>query len=124
MRGEFALWRFDGQEGMTVLSINGEHDLSTASELRRRLDELISTGEPFVVDLSPTSFIDSSIMRVILNARGRAVDAGLGFEVAQGDGSQTVARVLEVTGLRAQLPVHGTVAEAASHARTALRRPG
>ena len=118
MRGKFALWRSDGQEGLAVLSVNGEHDLSTASELRRRLNALISTGESLVVDLSATSFIDSSILGVILSARGRAVEAGLGFEVAQGDCSQTVARVLEVTGLRTQLPVHPTVAEAVSNARS------
>lgn len=102
--GEIALERTD--PGLAVLSITGEHDLSTAPELRRRLSTLIGEGNSIVVDLSPATFVDSSILGVILQARRRAAEAGLGFAVAHGNGADAVGRVLDVTGLRTELPVH------------------
>lgn len=102
--GELALERKD--DGLAVLTISGEHDLSTAPNLRRRLDGLLDEGVATVVDLSPATFIDSSILGVILDGRRRAADAKIGFAVSRADGSDAVDRVLEVTGLRGELPVH------------------
>ena len=116
--GEIGLERTDA--GIAVLSISGEHDLNTAPELRRRLDQLIGEGRPIVLDLSPASFVDSSILGVILETRRRAAGAGLGFAIEQTEGADAVARVLEITGLRSELPVHPTrddaVAEASANA--------
>jgi len=108
--GEIDLERTD--TGIAIVSISGEHDLNTAPQLRRRLDEEIGEGRAIVVDLSPASFVDSSILGVILDGRRGADAAGLGFAVAQADGAQAVSRVLEITGLRSQLPVHTSRAEA------------
>jgi anti-sigma B factor antagonist len=102
--GEIALERTDS--GLTVLAITGEHDLSTAPMLRQRLDGLIADGAPIVVDLSPATFVDSSILGVILDARRRAEAGGLGFAVSHANGADPVGRVLDVTGLRNKLPVH------------------
>jgi anti-sigma B factor antagonist len=89
-----------------VLTISGEHDLSTAPQLRRRLSGLLDERTPTVIDLSPATFIDSSILGVILDGRRRAAQADIGFAVARSNGADAVDRVLEVTGLRAELPVH------------------
>ena len=102
--GELALERNDA--GLAVVTISGEHDLSTAPNLRRRLDSLLDEDTATVVDLSPATFIDSSILGVILDARRRAAEANLGFAVVHANGADAVDRVLEVTGLRAELPVH------------------
>jgi anti-sigma B factor antagonist len=112
--GEIRLETIEG--GPAVLTVEGEHDLHTAPELRRRIDELIETGEPIVVDLSPATFVDSSILGVLLEGRRRATDAGIGFSVAQADGAVAVSRVLQVTGLRSELPVHETLEQALSSA--------
>jgi hypothetical protein len=45
---------------------------------------------------------------MILEARRRAADADIGFAVAHADGAAAVARVLEITGLRDELPIHPT----------------
>jgi anti-sigma B factor antagonist len=108
--GELALERND--KGPAVLTISGEHDLSTAPNLRRRIDGLLDERVPTVVDLSPATFIDSSILGVILDGRRRASEAQIGFAVARSSGSEAVDRVLEVTGLRAELPVHARREEA------------
>ena len=89
-----------------MLTISGEHDISTAPHLRRRLGGLLDEGTPTVIDLSPATFIDSSILGVILDGRRRAAEADIGFAVARSNGSASVDRILEVTGLRAELPVH------------------
>jgi anti-sigma B factor antagonist len=108
--GELALERTN--QGLAVLTISGEHDLSTAPNLRRRLDGLLDEGTATVVDLSPATFIDSSILGVILAGRRRAGEAEIGFAVARSNGSDAVDRVLEVTGLRVELPVHARREEA------------
>ena len=102
--GEIGLEGTDAD--IAVLSISGEHDLNTAPDLRRQLEELIGGGKAVVVDLSAASFVDSSILGVILDSRKRATEAGVGFAVAHADGSDAVTRVLEITGLRNELPVH------------------
>ena len=112
--GELALERTDA--GLAVVTISGEHDLSTAPNLRRQLESLLDERAITVVDLSPATFIDSSILGVILDGRRRAGDAEVGFAVLHSDGSEAVDRVLEVTGLRAELPVHARREEAVSAA--------
>ena len=108
--GELALERNDS--GLAVLTISGEHDLSTAPNLRRRIDNLLDEGTATVIDLSPATFIDSSILGVILDGRRRAGEADIGFAVVHANGADAVDRVLEVTGLRAELPVHARREEA------------
>ena len=100
--GEIALERTDA--GVAVLTISGEHDLSTAPGLGRRLKRLIGDNSPIVVDLSGATFIDSSILGAILDARRRA--GSKRFAVVNGGDAEGVRRVLEVTGLQAALPVH------------------
>jgi anti-sigma B factor antagonist len=112
--GEIALERTDA--GLAVVTISGEHDLSTAPNLRRRLDALLEDGTATVVDLSAATFIDSSILGVILDGRRRAAAADIGFAVVHSNGADAVNRVLEVTGLRAELPVHARREEAFSAA--------
>jgi anti-sigma B factor antagonist len=112
--GELGLEQTDA--GLAVLTISGEHDLSTAPELRRRLDELLDQGTATVVDLSPATFIDSSILGVILDGRRRALDARLGFALVHSNGADAVDRILEVTGLRGELPVHARREEAFAEA--------
>ncbi len=112
--GELGLERNDA--GLAVLTISGEHDLSTAPNLRRRLDSLLDDGTATVVDLSPATFIDSSILGVILDARRRAADREIGLAIVHANGADAVDRVLDVTGLRAELPVHARREEAFAEA--------
>jgi anti-sigma B factor antagonist len=119
--GELALERNDA--GLAVLTISGEHDLSTAPSLRRRLDRLLDERTATVVDLSPATFIDSSILGVILEGRRRAAEADIGFAVVHSNGADAVDRVLEVTGLRAELPVHARREEAFAEASGSGKPP-
>jgi anti-sigma B factor antagonist len=92
--------------GVAILDLQGEHDIYTAPKLRDRLSELLETGPGVVIDLSGASFVDSSILGALLNARQRAVDGKKGFAVCLSPGSDpAVRRVFEMTGLLETLPV-------------------
>jgi anti-sigma B factor antagonist len=119
--GELALERTEA--GLAVLTISGEHDLSTAPKLRRHLNSLLDEGAGTVIDLSPATFIDSSILGVILEGRRRAADGEVGFAVVHADGGDAVDRVLQVTGLRAELPVHARRQDAFAAVSGNSRKP-
>jgi anti-sigma B factor antagonist len=68
--------------------------------------------------------VGSAILGILLDARRRAHDAGLGFAFANGDRADPVTRVLEVTGLRTALPVHSTRDDAISEAHDGPRSSG
>jgi anti-sigma B factor antagonist len=119
--GELGLELTDA--GVAVLTISGEHDLSTAPVLRRRFDRLLEEGTATVVDLTPATFVDSSILGAILDARRRADEGNVGFAVVHASGTDAVDRVLEVTGLRAELPVHADREEAFSEVSASSGNP-
>lgn len=54
-------------ESITVRLI-GDHDLSTAPELRALLGKAIADGPRIVVDLGETTFLDSSILHALIDA--------------------------------------------------------
>jgi anti-anti-sigma factor len=71
-------------------SIRGECDLSNATELASWLDTF--DGQPFELDLSGVTFLDSSVLHVLLNARRR--NPGMRIVTV----SAVVLRLLEMTG--------------------------
>ena len=112
-----------------MLSVQGEHDVYTAPSITEQVDALIGERVPFVIDLTPATFVDSSVLRVLLEARRRAEEEGVGFAVALGqDDSGAVRRVLEVTGLIPVLPVHpardAALAGRQHRTRTGMTRRG
>lgn len=108
--GEVTLERPNGS--IAVVSLRGEHDLSTVPSVREKVDEAIGDGAGLVVDLSSAEFIDSSILGAVIEAGRRSEAGGLAFAVALENPAGPVERVLEVTGLAESMPIHES-AEAA-----------
>ena len=99
---------------IVVLVLNGEHDLSTAPDVRAAVDEAIGSGRDVIVDLSQTEFIDSSILGVLV-ACYRSVTAdpegGRAFAVvAQPAGP--VTRLFELVAISDVIHVYPTRAAA------------
>ena len=91
---------------VVVVVVEGEHDIYTAPTLRERLDEAIGRGSGVVVDLTGATFVDSSVLGALLDARRRALDGGQGFVVSVGESVEPgVQRILDITGLVPVLPV-------------------
>lgn len=106
-----------------MVSLRGEHDLTTAPVLREKTESAIADGVGLVIDLSEAEFIDSSIIGAVLDARKRAGESGIGFAVALGDGEPPVRRVLEVTGLKQNLPVRESREEAVAQVQAGPEAP-
>jgi anti-sigma B factor antagonist len=116
----------DSHGDVRVVVVRGEHDIYTAPSLRDRLEEAL--GSPgggtrtagVVVDLSGATFLDSSILGALLEARRQALEAGLGYVVCLGDEPEPgVQRILEITGLVPVFPVVRSLQEALEAARSA-----
>jgi anti-anti-sigma factor len=101
------------EPGVEVVTVTGEHDLSTAPELQRRLDAALDSGAAVAIDLLQTTFIDSTVLRVLICTRERASERGIGFSVALGDSTgHGVRRLLELTGIEQRLQAAPTRAAA------------
>jgi anti-anti-sigma factor len=97
-------------DGVRVIAVRGELDLSTASDLEGPLEEAISSGDASVlIDLSECEFIDSTGIALIVRAWQRldrtADGEGEGRVVICSDNNQ-VRRVLEITGIELSIPIH------------------
>ena len=109
--------RSDG--GVAVVVVKGEHDVYTAPSLSEQLDSLLGEHVPFVIDLTKATFVDSSVLRVLLEAKRKADEGDIGFAVAVGqDDTGPVRRVLDITGLAPVLPVYAGRDEAKEAARS------
>jgi anti-anti-sigma factor len=103
-------------DGIRVVAVRGELDLSTAPELEGPLNDAIAAGDASVlVDLSECEFIDSTGIALIVRA-WQQLDRG-----ANGDGAgrvvicsynDQVRRVLEITGIELSIPIHSSRDEA------------
>lgn len=107
--------------GIRLLEVDGELDLSTATQLEGPLEEAVgSTAAAVLIDLSNCTFIDSTGIALVVRAWQR-VDAAAGNG---GEGglvlccqNEQVRRVLEVTGLEHSLRVFETRDEAVAALR-------
>jgi anti-sigma B factor antagonist len=73
--------------------------------LSEQLEALLQERIPLVVDLTPATFVDSSVLRVLLEARRHAQEQKVGFAIALDGETPGVSRILEVTGLMPVFPV-------------------
>lgn len=90
--------KIEGDDSYTTVFVTGEVDYGTASQLRSALVDLAQGPRAgVVVDLSSVTFIDSTALSVLVQAKQRFDSAGQRMSVR---GAQPrVARVLELAGL-------------------------
>ena len=93
--------------GAWVLTLYGEHDLSTATAVRDKLRHVFDAGSAVVVDLSAVTFMDSSTLNAILYGSERAQqDDAHRFAVVLPPGPSAARRVIELTGVDRVLAIH------------------
>lgn len=95
----------DGEGGGPV-TVAGELDAYTAPALEDFLQERIGEGGAVHLDLAGVTFMDSSGVRVIVNADNELRTSG--SELVIHDPSPVVARLLQLTSLDDRLTIETT----------------
>jgi anti-sigma B factor antagonist len=93
-----------------VLSVAGEIDICTAADLQAAIETAATRAFEIWVDLSETTFMDSSGLHALTQARARLADANLRLALICPDGP--VLRVLELTGFERMFEIHASRREA------------
>ena len=96
-------------EGVSVIHVTGDLDLSTIGAFDAELEQALESGR-LVIELADCTFIDSSALRALVRAQKLVTRAG--GELALVAPSQPARRVLEIATLDRFVPVFGTVGEA------------
>lgn len=99
----------DLDNGWIAISVEGEIDLATVGELEEVVQEVVrEKGSNLVIDLTATSFIDSTGLKSLLTADRELSLAGRSFAIAVKPGP--VSRLVDLSGVDT-LTVVGDVSE-------------
>jgi stage II sporulation protein AA (anti-sigma F factor antagonist) len=94
------------QDGVFVITVEGELDMNTATDLERELEGPLGAAQsPLLIDLSGCEFIDSTGIALLVRS-WQALDGNGRFALC-GVGNQ-VKRVLDITGLEETIPTHSS----------------
>jgi anti-sigma B factor antagonist len=99
---------------VVFLLAGGELDYSASPQLRERIAEHLDAGRrQLVVDLSPTTFIDSTAIGVLVGAATRLRGSGGGsLAIICPDENRSVMRTFEIAGVSEMFGLHHSRAEA------------
>jgi anti-sigma B factor antagonist len=98
-----------------VLSVHGELDIATVLDLRRVVDDMLTSlsadGAPrrVYVDLTSTAFIDSTGCRELARAAKTAAPLGVAVEVVAPAANRKVRRIVDFMQFGDLLPLHEQV---------------
>lgn len=91
------------RDDTVVLAVHGDLDLATADQVGQRLTALAAERTPVLLDLDELAFMDSSGLRIVLQA---AEDArSMSWRFALTPGSPQVRRLFESAGVADRLPI-------------------
>jgi len=94
-----------------VIALTGEVDLYTAPEFKQQLLDAIAKGaKNVVVDLSGTTFIDSTTLGVLVGGVKRLRDQEGQLSLVCSD--RNIAKIFEITGLDRVFQIYPARAEA------------
>lgn len=92
--------------GRPSLTVRGELDLSTAPRLDSAVEETLkSSAASLVVDLTHTTFLDSSGARTLLTVARKAESAGVGLFVLAPRSNGPVRLTIDLLDLGAFVPL-------------------
>jgi anti-anti-sigma factor len=92
-------------EHLWAVEVHGEHDMRTAPMLREALHHVFAAGSRVVVDLSSASFIDSTVLSNLVDARLRSMEAEDDAVVIVAPYGSFAEKLLRVSGLNERIAV-------------------
>ncbi|MEU0157160.1 STAS domain-containing protein [Micromonospora fulviviridis] len=90
-------WGVDVGAARRVVALSGEIDMSGADRLDDLLHEAIARAGTVEVDLAELTFIDSTVLSILVGAYHHAADRGVDLTLVNAAGQ--VRRVLDMTGI-------------------------
>lgn len=97
--------------GRPALTVRGELDLSTAPRLDTAAEELLADSAEVVVDLTHTTFLDSSGARSLLGVARKATAAGVRLHVLAPRSNGPVRLTIDLLDLGAYVPLVASAGE-------------
>lgn len=95
------------ERGVVVVALAGELDLYNANDVREALVGVCAEEPPrLIVDLAEVTFIDSTALGVLIEARSRMANRRAFLLAAPG---METKRALEISGLDKHFSVHDSV---------------
>jgi anti-sigma B factor antagonist len=111
MPPEFQLTQESATEDKHVIAVAGEIDLFTAPELKAALGDALEAGRTkIVVDLTQTTFLDSTALGVLIGAVKRLRSRDGAMTIVNND--PNIAKTFEITGLDQIFTIRATRDEA------------
>jgi anti-anti-sigma factor len=112
---QFGISSGDGPEGVRVVRVVGEVDMSHEEELRAELRSAVTSGERgVVVDLTECEFIDSTGIRALLLSREAQDPDDGAVTLSVAAASEQIIRILTVMGIDKAIPIRPTVDDASA----------
>lgn len=97
-------------EGVSIISVKGELDIYTAPALKDTLETILAARDPFVLDLSMVSFIDSTGLGMLVgclqDARTRSGDFPLVLD------DPYLLKIFHITGFDGVFSIYPQVSDA------------
>lgn len=108
----FAVERRELDARTSVIAVSGELDLTTAPELKWALVDAIDEGcDCLVVDLSATTFMDSTALGVLVGVN-RGLDGGARLAIVCA--TPSLLRIFELSGVDGVFAISATLEQALS----------
>jgi anti-anti-sigma factor len=98
--------------GVWVLTLRGEHDLSTRPSLDEELRRRFDAGSRVVADLTEAEFIDSTVLRALADGRRQAIEHAEHDFAIVAPPACAARRLLSLTGIDQAVPTFDTRADA------------
>jgi anti-anti-sigma factor len=96
-------------ERLAIVHLVGDHDLSMYEPLKEALEMAAARRRSVFIECSRCSFIDSTVISLLLHAQGMVVSGGGHFVLVIPDDAGPVRRVAEVMGLGQMFPLCGSL---------------
>jgi anti-sigma B factor antagonist len=103
---------------LAIVNVHGEHDLGNRQALAETL-AVAGDGCDVLVDLSECTFIDSTVLGVLLAASQEREAAGARLGLVIPPGTHIVYRITEVAGVASFLPIYASRDEGVAGVRAA-----
>jgi len=90
-------------DGIIAVCLEGDFDLTNAPDLGDQIDRALESGTGLIVDLSEATFIDSSVIQVLVRASRAAAGRDTPVVLQLGT-APVVERILGIVGIEQVMP--------------------